>query len=149
MTYIPQAGTFPARVIDYLRSLPAGSERSSAELAEELDQDRNVVANLLQYPRGQGVLKARKVGRLVYWSLGDGIPEPMLRDLPPHSAPEIPKRPVGLFPGVPRGEPEPPAVPFRAALWSDGTLNIERNGLTVWLLPDEVAQLRGLLRGGA
>ncbi len=144
MTYVPQAGTFPARVIDYLRSLPAGAERSSAELAEELDQDRNVVANLLQYPRDQGVIRARKEGRLIYWSLGDGTPN-LPHDFEPDEPLHRPERPAA--PG--KVEPNPASVAFRAALWSDGTLNIERNGLTVWLMPAEVDQLRGLLRGGA
>lgn len=149
MSYTPQAGTFPARVIDYLRSLPAGAERSSVELADELDQDPMVVAGLLGYPRKAGALKARKEGRVLYWSLGDGTPEALPHDYQPdeplRAGIATPRMPAAAAPAV---RSKPPAG-FRAGLWTDGTLQIERDGDLFLLTRAEAEQLRDLLRGAA
>ena len=147
MSYTPQAGTFPARVIDYLRTLPAGAERSSVELADELDQDPLVVANLLGYPRKAGALKARREGRVLYWSLGDGTPEALPHDY----VPDEPLRSVAREPNKAPAPParEKPPKAFRAGLWTDGTLQIERDGDLFLLTRAEAEQLRDLLRGCA
>lgn len=146
MSYTPQPGTFPARVIDYLRSLPAGAERSSVELADELDQDRTVVVNLLTYPRKHGALRARRQGNLMFWSLGDGTPEALPHDYEPDEPLSSAARQPSMA-AAPTAAVTPKA--FRAGLWSDGTLQIERDGDLMLLTRDEAQQLRNLLWGAA
>lgn len=72
--YIPQPGTFAARVIEYLNTFPLGTEKSSAALAEDLDQPLSDIANMLHYARDQGVLIGRREGKQIIWSLGEGKP---------------------------------------------------------------------------
>lgn len=69
MTTNTQPGTFQARVIDYLSQYPRGTEKSSAVLAEDLDQPLNQIANMLSYSRDHGHIQGRRVGKIVYWSL--------------------------------------------------------------------------------
>lgn len=149
MSYTPQAGTFPARVIEYLRSLPAGSERSSAALAEALDQDANLTAPLLAHVRKNGALKARKEGRILFWSLGDGTPEALPHDYEPDQPLRSAAREQSRAPApAPAARSKPPTA-FRAGLWTDGTLQIEREGEVILLTRGEAEQLRSLLEGRA
>jgi len=151
MSYTPQPGTFPARVVEYLRSLPAGAERSSAELAEALGQENVMVAPMLAHGRAVGAVRARKEGRLLYWSLGDGTPPaaPLdnVPDEPLHPAPAIPKKAAVVFPApIPSAAARAPTG-FRAALWTNGTLEIHRDGDLILLTANEAEQLRDLMRG--
>lgn len=72
--YQPLPGTFAARVIEYLNTFPPGTEKSSAALAEDLDQPLSDIANMLHYARDQGVLVGRREGKQIIWSLGEGKP---------------------------------------------------------------------------
>jgi hypothetical protein len=74
MTYIPQPGTVPHRIINWLKLQPIGAEYSSAVLAEELGIEQSHVGPCLQAPMRHGAITARKDGRLMMFSLGDGIP---------------------------------------------------------------------------
>lgn len=81
--YEPMRGTIPFRVIEHLRGLPAGTEISSVELEETLDISRGSLGPLLAAPRKHGLLRSRNKPdnmRLLFWSLGDGTPDPMLPD---------------------------------------------------------------------
>lgn len=158
-TYNLQPGTFPARVVAHLQALPPGTELSSAVLADELGQPLGAnIASLLDYARQRGALKARKDGRILFWSLGDGTPAEQQRDQetaqdriedsihavkrpPPPVLPVLSPRPVEATepPAAPVPAPAPadatPVKPpkpsrreFRAGLFTDGTLLIEAHG---------------------
>lgn len=75
--YTPQPGTIPHKVITHLRTLPAGTELTTAVLAESIAFDTSM--NLFSYLRAAvdgGALKTSKKNgeRWVWWSLGDGKP---------------------------------------------------------------------------
>lgn len=80
MAYEPQPGTVAHKVVEHMRTLPAGTELSASALGEVVDQNNNVVIMSLAPARKHGLVKARKEGRLVFWSLGDGTPEPLPHD---------------------------------------------------------------------
>lgn len=157
--YIPQPGTFPARAVAHLQALPPGTELSSAVLADELGQPQGAnIQSLLVYARQRGALKARREGRVLFWSLGDGTPEAKPDDYEPdaplHKTPAAPAATVA--PATPF---QPPPVAsrvscdprhFRAGLFTDGKLEIEAGSALVVLQPDEVEQLARLIahRGG-
>lgn len=157
-TYNVQPGTFPARVVAHLQALPPGTELSSAVLADELGQPGANIPSMLDYARQHGVLKARRYGRILFWSLGDGTPAVQQRDQETaqdriedtvHAVqrPPAPALPV-LKPAL-VDEPTPVRREFRAGLFTDGTLLIEAEGLPeVRLARDETDQLADLLAGG-
>ncbi len=74
MTYIPQPGTVPHRVINWLKLQPVGSEYPSAVLAEELGVQQANIGPCLQVPIRHGAITARKEGRLMMFGLGNGVP---------------------------------------------------------------------------
>lgn len=75
-TYEPQPGTVAAKVLAYLRSQPAGTELANAPLAEAIGSDIGGLGPYLAPAVAHGALVRRKSAdsRLVYWSLGNGIP---------------------------------------------------------------------------
>lgn len=80
MAYATQPGTFPHRVVQFLKTKPPGFEISSADLAEAMDFERYAVIPCLVSPRKHGALAVRKVegvvgGVCLLWRLGDGVPE--------------------------------------------------------------------------
>lgn len=143
MSYKPQPGTIAARVFAYLETLPPGTEKSSAELGEVVGQDANAIGTALAYPRSLGAIEVRKRGHLCFWSLATD------------DAPVTPD-PSPIVTCVPKGMPNPNTISakrspssFRAGLFTDGKLEIEAGSNFVVLQPDEVAQLRRVLMGGA
>lgn len=76
MSYEPLPGTDPARAIAYLRSLPEGSEISTAELAEAIDCDHRSLASHLALSKKHGLVIARVPKGVLYtmWSAGKGVP---------------------------------------------------------------------------
>jgi hypothetical protein len=79
MAYATQPGTFPHRVVEWLRRKPDGFECSTAEIAAAMDFDMDAVAPCLVNARKHGALATRKVARphgvMLLWRLGDGRPE--------------------------------------------------------------------------
>lgn len=80
MAYTTQPGTFPHRVVEFLKLKPRGFEISTAELAEVMDFDPEAVRQCLLNARKHGLVAARKVnnptcGVMLLWRLGDGKPE--------------------------------------------------------------------------
>lgn len=156
-TYTTQPGTLPHRAVEYFRAHPK-AELSSAALAEAIDApDANVAACLYKAVRF-GLLHARKDGRLLMWSLGDGKPEPEEdseadQALQRGEAPE--PRPGPFLPGLttlqPPTTPAPPVErqPFNAGLWVDGSLilvglQLREDGAAV-VSPEDTMKLRQLL----
>lgn len=72
MSYIPQPGTLPARVVAHLQGLPPGTELATGVLADALDVDtRGFTPNLEYAVRGGLLTREKRDGRL-YWGLGTG-----------------------------------------------------------------------------
>lgn len=117
--YIPQPGTIPHKVIEHLKALPAGTEMSTAVLADVIGQPRNSMAACLNSPRNNGALKSRRAENGVFfWSLGDGNPLPPPEDHEPDEplrrpAPAVVPKPASPFdlrqprPIKPRDTPAP------------------------------------------
>lgn len=127
MTYEPQPGTIQHRVIEHLRTLPAGSAKvPTAVLADLLDHDPAVIREALDPLRHMGVLVAERgagKGGPLSWGLGffevqpkgdeDGEPKPS-RQRAPRQAPEPAAAPApepAAAMSAPEPEPEPAPAP--------------------------------------
>lgn len=76
-TYEPLPNTIAGRAVKHLRSLPAGTELTSAELAEAICTDTATLSTYLASALRYGLVKRmqRRDGiRGVLWSVGDGKP---------------------------------------------------------------------------
>lgn len=152
--YVPQLGTIPARVADYLKAqLAKGREWvPGAELCEWLDQP--AISPYLEAPLKHGYLWRRPVEgnrRLTEYALGDGKPMPVAEDLerdePLHPVPAMPAA-APLFPTVVESTRGPkPASVFHAGLFTDGTLCIKLGDSMVELNAQQTGTLARLLRG--
>jgi len=133
MTYEPQPGTIPHRVLVWLRSMAKvnpGKEPSTPEICEALDVDGAGFTAYMRPAREHGLVHTRRatLGRFLYWRLGDGTPDPLLalrgRDKPiqrPEPADQELK-PGPMMPGVAAtAESEALRNEFRALAW-DGYL---------------------------
>jgi hypothetical protein len=138
--YVPQPGTIPHRVISHLKTMPPGTELSSAVLADAISQPRGIIASCLNAPRKHGALSSRMKNGLMVWRLGNGVPEPM----PPDYEPDEPL--VTKSAGKPNPAPQPSA--WRAdqaaatfGIYSDGTFCVQRGTEAIWLDPMETKKL--------
>lgn len=170
MNYQPQPGTIPARVIAYLRERP-GQWIASAVIAHDLECDSHLGPFMITAVKA-GAVRTEKRGGRVYLSAGDGTPvqdfpdnddEPGMRKSAATEAQASPgvdidavygkaPTPEELAEQRPRKRPmvaEQPAAaslaggPARFALWSDGSLYIERAGVVIANLT--VDETRGLV----
>lgn len=140
MTYKTQPGTIPHRAVEYLRTLPPGTEVSTATLADAVghEGDTNLAPFLLAAVK-HGAIVPRKVKgvRSYFWSLGDGTPQAV----DPEEAQDAPK--------VIRTRASPDGQAFNAALWIDGSLIVvgaqRRPDGAVVLTPEQTRQLRSLV----
>lgn len=167
--YEPIPGSYPAKAIAHLRSLPPGTWVPSAVLAEAIGlDDGKVQPYLMTAVKGGALIKRRCKDnvQLGEWSLGDGVPDPGPPPDEPLEPTEKPQRPVptsafdverivARAKASSTSEPEverrfkragTSTVPeFRAGLFTDGTLVIEAQGQRMVLVADHVAQLRQLV----
>ena len=119
MTYIPQPGTVPYRVITWLKLQPTGAEFPSAVIAEELGILAAHIPSSLEAPVKHGVIAKRKEGALILWSLGNGIPQRKPADYEPDvpldQLPPIKRRPerqkAAQIPVFLKGEAAPQPAP--------------------------------------
>lgn len=149
MTYAPLPNTIPARAIEVLSRLDKGASMSTAELAEEIGQPSGSMhAYLAAAVKAGRLVKAIRPGtRNVYWSLGDGtLPEPEAEDGPrvrvvsatPHPLFSDGSVTIDAHTGQVKGAP----APFRAAIWSDGSMEIHRDtGERIALTAEETRAL--------
>jgi len=73
-TYTPLPGTIPAKAVAALALLAPGAELSTAELCEAIGQPTTGgFGKCIALSLNAGLVKFRKDGRLLYWSLGDGV----------------------------------------------------------------------------
>lgn len=72
--YVPQPGTIPHRVIEYLRRLAPGAEAANAVLADELDITQSSIIPCMLAAVHHGVVKRERREGVTFWSLGDGVP---------------------------------------------------------------------------
>lgn len=163
MSYTPQPGTIPHRVIEFLKQQPRGVEFSSAHLAEAIGHDGASIAIYLAAALEHGVLKGEKrvppLGgqKTYFWSLGDGTPLPKPDDyvpdeplkprnasMPAAPAPAPAAPPAAADTVVKRKEPdsaapEPvPPSPAGSAVFgwfSDGSMTIRNSGQEMALSP--------------
>lgn len=167
--YTPHPGTIAARALAHLQAQPPGTELASAVLADALDIDSASVIPCLAAAISHGVLANTKRMGLLYWRLGTGQPvtlqdrdadAPIQRTIPATAAPK-PKalqapQPAPAPPGptAPRRTTPKPAstavaiaiaqpirTTLRLAVWSDGSLAIERGSEHMHFTVDESRQI--------
>jgi len=139
MSYSPQPGTIPDRVIACLKRLPAGEEMSTGALLDALGQPTSFgLQPCMQAARKAGVVQARKRpgSRLLYWSLGAGDAEP---ESPSEPDDDPPLRRVVRAESRKRAAKDRRA--FRCAMFSDGTLQLDLADGPVVLDPTDAAVL--------
>jgi hypothetical protein len=162
--------TIPWYAWEHLKTLPAGAEISTAELAAAIGQEGVKLGPYLVTALNHGALRSRKVAKLAYWSLGDGTPlvRPTIKgeeddDEPARPAAPQPKqrKAAAAEPASPRRSVAPDSAespcdgahkhvdevrivagPLRVALWSDGQLEIRCSaGAAIIFPPDHTRQL--------
>lgn len=160
MSYKPTPGTIPHRVIEHLKTLPPGTELSTAVLADFVGQPKSSMASCLSLPRDHGALKSRKhPAGYMMWSLGDSTPAPKPDDydktleskqvvvpaVSPSYAPNPPRK--DNVTQVQRPEPQPDPDPNRAlfGLYSDNTFCVQRDQDAIWLTASEYNELRDFI----
>lgn len=74
--YIPQPGTIPHRVVEYLRRLAPGTWVASGPLADELDITQSSIIPCMVAAVHHGVVKRDRRDGIVHWRLGDGTALP-------------------------------------------------------------------------
>lgn len=156
MSYIPQPGTIPARVVAWLQQQPAGAQVATGVLCDTLDIDVSLLGGSMQPAIRHGLVTSSKREGRLYWGLATDPAEPQQPDeqrvvdaTPPAEKPPAARQAAPLK--IPRLAKEPlPKVArqpvdreMRCALWSDGTLVIEQNGHGIEL---DAAGTRALVR---
>lgn len=163
MTYRTQPGTLAHRVVEWLETQPPGAKFSTAEICEAIDADPSGFVPCVLTAVREGVLRRHRRPenmRVSDWSLGNGVPlegegspDPVPAAPPP--APVEPMRqPKRLKVAsvcrapipAPDPVPAPPPPEFRAALWTDGTLQLESGGVVMMLTAKEADVLRHWLQ---
>lgn len=166
MSYIPQPGTVPHRVINWLRLQPEGTEVPTSVLAEELGIEKSHVGPSLKAPVSHGALTFRKEKGLAWYGLGNGVPmcaapdyeldEPLVPEqdiliarqlktkavaplIKAVSTPIAATAPALSKPNKPHVATQPKA--FRVGEFSDGTLVIERAPYDRYELSPEEAKV--------
>lgn len=160
MTYTPQPGTIPHRVVEHLRELAdlfPRREPSTAEMCEALDIDSAGVTAFMRPAREHGLVHCRKkqaTGKLLFWRMGDGTPDPLLGGRDMDSALIQPSaadasdhlngdaRPGEVLPGV--AGTAPLRQEFRALIWEGQLLATGMeiiDGVAVFT-PDQIDQVK-------
>lgn len=127
MAYAPQPGTIPHKVVEHLRTLPAGTKVASRPILDAIGQPGKLaLPTFMGAAIRAGLVKAEKSPDtgLLLWSLGDGVPLAVEKedDAPP--APKAtPKPKEMLAPVVQRVKDSaaaPPADPWDGWVEWDG-----------------------------
>lgn len=135
MSYTPQPGTVPYRVIAHLRALPAGVELCSIELAEALEVESGGLSSQLKRSIQFDYVKMRvgsRAGRAMnFFSLGSAKDD-LLPDVEPEAVPVNQSTVAALSaPSIFAYASQIDAAPFSVSLSSDGRIVMERYGRTV------------------
>jgi hypothetical protein len=144
VTYETQPGTIVHRAIAHLKTLPEGTELSTAEFADALgiENATNLIVCMRAAVSNGAVVRTpwtTPAGRpSIKWRLGDGTPIPKE---PEEDAPvqrTVPALAVTLQPGI-----------FNASLWLDGSLILcgvkQRGDGVVILDPEQTMRLRAMV----
>ncbi len=171
--YIPQSGTIPHRVVEYLRRLAPGTWVASGPLADELDITQSSIIPCMVSAVHHGVVKRDRRDGIVHWSLGDGtaLPSPAEEEDDPEMESKIVLTPAavakaaetndklakrlekaiesGPKPGgivlIPRQVDLAPPEPIFGA-FSDGSLSIEQGGTFLRLGEKHAQALQAFMR---
>ncbi len=177
-SYEPRPGTVAFRALAYLETLPQGAEVMTSALAEalRLDDYKTLAPCLEAAVKGGAVFQRKRDDHARspwWWSLTDFSALPKAPRPAAVAFELVDEVPVFVKPAQPEPEPEPEPAPtpqprpkrpaprieegpttkddqgFRACLWTNGVLQIEREpGDLVLIAPPHVEQIRRLLMGG-
>lgn len=180
MSYEPRPGTVAFRALAYLETLPQGAEATTSQITEALGLAPTQLQACLEPPLANGRIFRRQRDDHPrspwWWSLTDFSALPKAPRPAAVAFELVDEVPVFVKPAQPAPEPEPAAAPaptqqprpkrlaprieagpttkdahgFRACLWTNGVLQIEREpGDLVLVAPPHVEAIRKLLTGGA
>lgn len=159
ITYTPQPGTIPARVLEVLKAQPPGTEMMSAVLLEAIGQPPEFegFTSCMRASVEAGLIEKRIEGRRAFWKLPRDESE-IIRAIPPQQdgraeeagpapvqAVAAPKRSTKSLP-KPSTCTEPQTPDFACGLFSDGRLVLELPDRTVMLKPEWTDKLMKFLR---
>lgn len=126
------AGTVARLALEHLMSFPAGTERSSAQLAEAAGQsDSAGMGNYLRRPLAVGLIEMRRAGRLCWWRMAGTMPTrtPTFDDDDdPRTVQSVSAKAV---PSIFAYAQQRGAAKFSFSLSTDGRLTFERNGRVI------------------
>ena len=139
----------PKAVIEYLRTLPAGTAVPSAELAELVGvSPAGEIHSLLDYAVRKGALVKRRDPadmRRQLWLLGDGTPPDGQADAEPDTDPPrqtvVPPSQWARGATLQHYPPKPAPARLRIGLFDDGELVIERGRERVTFTATETRQI--------
>lgn len=144
-------GTVARAAIQYLMTLPPGTELPSGTLAEAIGHSPDGIGAYLTPSATAGLLNRRKTPNgFALWSLGPNAS----KEIPPREAPpagaddeRVISTSAAAVPSIFAYAQQRAAAPFSVAISSDGRCTIERHGRVVCELTDEERKL--LLRVAA
>ncbi len=151
MTYTPQPGTIPERVLKHFRELPPDSCLSAAEIAEALDIDQNVVPQCLQAAVKHYVLyhevRPYNGRKTAFYRLGDGNAPLDVVDPDPPKQTTVPATSVfGIAADDLVKHYQPPkASRLVSGVFTDGSVVVRKGKAEVLLDTDEADQLFELM----
>jgi hypothetical protein len=160
MSYEPRPGTVAFRALAYLETLPQGAEATTSQITEALGLAPTQLQACLEPPLANGRIFRRQRDDHPrspwWWSLTDfsalpKAPRPAAVAFEvPEPTPETIPQPKKRQPRIEEGPVTKDEHGFRACLWTNGVLQIEREpGDLVLIAPPHVEQIRKLLTGGA
>lgn len=74
MKYEPPKGSLSYRLVEYLKTLPAGKWIASGPLSEAMGQPSSAVITAMMKPLAHGLVVRDRVDGRYYWKLGNGVP---------------------------------------------------------------------------
>lgn len=159
MNYITQPGTIPHLAIEHLKSLPAGTKLSTAELAEAIGHQKGVMSSSLKHAREHGAVCSEQIPGFMahrWWIPADqshvikAEPAPERIQHGPTAPAAKPKPTVATKPD-PQPDPQTESKPAqvqaktsptpRFGIFSDGCMSIGIGETVTELNKDEAKQL--------
>lgn len=159
VSYEPSPGTVAFRALAYMETLPRGAEATTSQITEALGLPPTQLQACLGPALESGRIFRRQRDDHVrspwWWSLVDhgSLPKSPRPAAVPYEVPapvtEPEPQPKKIQPKIEEGQTTTDEHGFRACLWTNGVLQIEREpGDLVLIAPPHVDAIRRLLTGG-
>lgn len=112
MKYEPPKGSLSYRLVEYLKTLPAGKWIASGPLSEAMGQPSSAVITAMMKPLAHGLVVRDRVEGRYYWKLGNGVPPISAAELHGDSVDDDDRPKQTFVPAQkPKAEPAPKPAP--------------------------------------